>query len=151
MLWPQVSIGTQPDTPCSLCRLAGYRFCPVSHTLNVDALTFRCEWFWWVSSQQRRRGKALTGTCLCSVKSGFHNSHSALVRKKVPEPPKGSTSCSSPHGVVGGVLWDCCNSERQIYLPSLFHWHWINSMLLYHSFASKKNIHVLSVFHVQTI
>lgn len=73
MLWPQVSIGTQPDTPCSLCRLAGNKFCPVSHTLNVDALTFRCECFWWVSSQQEWRGKAVIGTCPSSPRRGLWN------------------------------------------------------------------------------
>lgn len=71
VLWPQVSIGTQPDTPCSLCCLAGNKFCPVSHTLNVDALTFRCECFWWVSSQQEWRGKAVIGTCPSSPRRGL--------------------------------------------------------------------------------
>lgn len=116
MLWPRVSIGTQPDTPCSLCSLAGNRFYPVSHTLNVDALTFRCEWFWWVSSQQQRRGKAVTGACPCSPRRGLWNPASTAViqlwcQRRFQSHWRAPPSCSSPHRVEGRVLWDC-NSER---------------------------------------
>lgn len=124
MMWPQVPIGTNIawHSLFPFCHLAGNTYCSVNHILNVDGLTFRCEGFWWVTSQSAEKGKCCAWHLsleswerTAEGLSTLHNCHSVLALMEIPEPPKGSPSCSSSYRVVGGVIWDCSLEKIHIF------------------------------------